>query len=31
MSAKTKDEELNKKRNTDTYGDGDPDGDDMSL
>lgn len=24
-------QELNKKRNTDTYGDGDPDGDDMSL
>lgn len=31
MNAKTKDEELNKKKNTDTYGDGDPDGDDMSL
>jgi len=31
MSAKTNDKELNKKKNTDTYGDGDPDGDDMSL
>lgn len=31
MNAKTNSEELNKKRNTDTYGDGDPDGDDMSL
>lgn len=31
MNSKTNSEELNKKRNTDTYGDGDPDGDDMSL
>lgn len=33
MNLKTEEQqgELNKKKNTDTYGDGDPDGDDMSL
>ena len=31
MNEKAKNEALNKKKNTDTYGDGDPDGDDISL